>query len=151
MIQTPRAGGTFPGKGQLGSSFWADQGCAGGGGSQEEPVLAGTAGVCGGDGCAPPVPPEPLLRPEPAAPSPAGQGQPPKPLPGAVPKEPLEFLQPLPARSSPWEGQWSQRCPGGTWAELPAAPGGNHKSWHWGQAPETTPTPLTLEELAAPY
>lgn len=123
-----------------------DQGYAGDGGRQKEPVLAGTAEACGGNGCAPPVPQELLLRPEPAAPSPAGQRHPPKPLSGDIPKEPLySFLQPLPVRSIPCEGQWGQRShvPCGTparWGhrvELPAAPGGNHTSWDWGQAPET--------------
>lgn len=93
----------------LGSSSWADQGCAGDGRRQKEPALAGTARVCGEDGCAPPVPQELLLRTKSAAPNPAGQRHPPKPLPGDVPKEPLYFLQPLPTRSIPWEGQWSQR------------------------------------------
>lgn len=128
----------------LGPSSWAYQGCAGDGGRQKEPALAGMAGVCGEDGCATPVPQELLLRPEPAAPSPDGQRYPPKPLPGDVPKEPLYFLQPLPARNISWEGQWSQRSKvpcgipvrWGQGAELPAAPEGNHTSWDWEQTPE---------------
>lgn len=51
-------------------------------------------------------------------------------LPGGVPKEPLySFLQPLPVRSIPWEGQWGQR------SHVPHVPS---KVGTWGRAPCST-------------